>query len=53
MVRIINYIRSWFCKHEFDYSEGRMYSWRYYSATTRAHLACRKCGYVKSWWKGD
>lgn len=51
MRRLINYIRSCFCKHEFellshDIADEPAYSWK-----TRANkwtYICKKCGYIKT-----
>ena len=54
---LINYIRECFCKHEFECTTGRIY--KHYPnfgesvLVTIATMYCKKCGYKKTWAKGD
>lgn len=54
---LIDYIRSCFCKHEFQEYIGDMY--KHYGfmeqsiLTTKCTLICKKCGFKKSHWIGD
>ena len=49
MRTIIQYIRSMFCKHEFDYYETHKIVDLKYGL--RVSRTCTKCGWHKSYWK--
>lgn len=55
MRTLINYIRSLFCKHEFEYGEhyhtdyGFDGDWE--RRGTKVSRTCKKCGWHKSYWK--
>lgn len=60
MRRIIEYIRSCFCKHEFEYDERSYIIWGdglFEPAGTvnrrgiKVSATCKKCRYHKSYWK--
>ena len=50
MKTLINYLRSCFCKHEFEYIDGVSIKERHASIphTIRYTYMCKKCGYVKN-----
>ena len=52
MRKLINYIRSCFCKHEWELISHDVASAPVYSWMTKAHRwthMCRKCGYIKTY----
>lgn len=55
MITIINYIRSLFCKHDFEYEERNFKKYDLFGEVVRngikASMLCKKCGYHKSFWK--
>ena len=52
---LIWYIRSWFCKHNFDYCERDYIVQNDFGQTIKngpkVSATCTKCGYHKSYWK--
>lgn len=54
MREFINWIRSLFCKHDFEYEEEyskQEYGFGQYTKGTRVSRICKKCGWHKSYWK--
>lgn len=55
MRTIINYIRSMFCKHQFNYEETYITLHEYDGSLIRRGYkisrTCTKCGWHKSYWK--
>jgi hypothetical protein len=50
---IIHYVRSCFCKHEFEKSEQVIgeKTFRQSRVGTKVCLICRRCGFRKTFWK--
>jgi len=50
---LIEYIRSLFCKHDFEYEniEASSSSDFHFREGVKVSRTCRKCGYHKSYWK--
>lgn len=54
MIRLINYLRQCFCKHEFEKTDGFhtvRCGTRVVRDGKRISLLCMKCGYHRSFWE--
>ena len=55
MMHLIWYLRSAFCRHDWDYQESHMREYGNYSSLTREGIkvsaTCKKCGWHRKYWK--